>query len=234
MDNALAQIGLTKNEARIYRVLLELGKTQVGVLSRKTGVHRRSIYDVLDRLIEKGLVSYMVENEKRFYCAADPKRIKEMMDAQKEAVDKLMPELEATFLQQKNKQETQFYRGVEGIKTIFEEQIEDGHDVCIIGGSHYAWQVLRFYLPQYTKRRVKKKIKLHAIYALPRHKSPVPLADVRYLPESFLSPVATNVYGGKVAIILWSKDPVAIVIKQQDIARTFKHYFDMLWKVAKP
>gem|GEM_PF-6418743 len=44
MDNALAQIGLTKNEARIYRVLLELGKTQVGVLSRKTGVHRRSCY----------------------------------------------------------------------------------------------------------------------------------------------------------------------------------------------
>ena len=80
MYNELAQIGLTNNEAKIYSILLELGKTQVGVLSRKTGVHRRSIYDVLDRLIEKGLVSYIMENGKRFYLAADPKRIKEIMD----------------------------------------------------------------------------------------------------------------------------------------------------------
>ena len=145
-----------------------------------------------------------------------------------------MPELETKFLQHKTKQETQFYRGIEGIKTIFEEQIEDGHDVFILGGSRYAWQLLRFYIPQYTARRLRKKVKLHAIYALPKHTSPVPLADVRYLPESFLSPVATNIYGGKVAVIVWSKDPVAIVMKQPDIAKAFRNYFDMLWKLAKP
>ena len=55
MLDQLHHIGLTGTEAKIYLVLLDLGKAQAGVLSRKTGIHRRSIYDALDRLIEKGL-----------------------------------------------------------------------------------------------------------------------------------------------------------------------------------
>ncbi len=233
MYEKLENIGLTKVESKIYISILELGKSQVGVLSRKTGVHRRSIYDVLDRLIEKGLVSYILENKKRYYMSTDPKRIEEILEERKQAISLIMPELEAKFYNSKGKQETLFFRGKEGIKTIFEDQIRDGNDVYIIGASHNAKELLKFYIPHYTNNRIKKKMKLHAIYAGKKHQSPVPLSQVRYLPESFASLVSTNIYGNKAAIILWISDPVAILIKQSDIAQTFKNYFDLLWNLAK-
>ncbi len=229
----LTSIGLTPQESKIYTALLDLGKTQVGVLSRKTGVHRRSIYDILDRLLEKGLVSYILENQKRYYAAVNPKRIQELMEQQQKDVLSLLPQLEEKYAKHKTKQETTFFRGKEGIKSIFEDQIQEGKDLYIVGGSKFARELLWYYIPQYTEKRMKNKIKMHALYAGERHKHPIPFAEIKYLPESFASPVATNVYGDKVAIILWSKDPVAILIKQPDIARTFKQYFDVLWKLAR-
>ena len=234
IHNKLVHIGLTKTEAKIYLMLIDITKAQAGVLSRKTGIHRRSIYDALDRLIKKGLVSYIMENDKRFYMATDPKRVQEIIDAQKAEVDNIMPILLAKFAEHKDKQETLFYRGKEGVKTVFEDQIRDGNDVYIIGASHHAKELLKFYIPHYTNKRVKKKIKIHALYAGDKHESEVPLASIRYLPESFASLVSTNIYGDKCAIVLWlPHDPVAILIKQPDIAKTFKKYFQMLWKTAK-
>ena len=234
IHDKLLHVGLTNTEAKIYLMLLDITKAQAGVLSRKTGIHRRSIYDALDRLIKKGLVSYIMENDKRFYIATDPKRIQELIDQQKAEVDDIMPLLLAKFEEHKDKQETRFYRGKEGIKTIFEDQIRDGKDVYIIGASHGAKELLKYYIPHYTNKRVKKKIKLHALYGGPKHDTPVPLASVRYLPNGFTSLVSTNTWGDKAAIILWlAHDPVAILIKQPDIAKTFKKYFDALWSMAK-
>src|SRR3989338_7142664 len=144
-----------------------------------------------------------------------------------------LTELEAKFFHSKGKQETLFFRGKEGIKEIFEDQIREGKDVYIIGASHNAKELLRFYIPHYTNKRIKKKIKLHALYAGKKHDSPVPLAEVRYLPESFSSLVSTNIYGDKVAILVWSDEPVAILIKDKAVSQTYRKYFAMLWEMEK-
>jgi len=233
MHEKLLSIGLTNTEARLYIMLLELGKAPAGILSRKTGIHRRSVYDALDRLIEKGLASYIKENDRRYYLPTDPKRVQEIIEERKDEIYHIMPALQARFVEQAQKQETLFYRGLEGIKTIFEDQIRDGKDVYIIGASHQAKEILRFYLPHYTDKRIKKKIKLHALYAGERHSVAVPGAEVRYLPASFASLVSTSIYGDKVAIVVWMHEPVGILIKQPEVARAFKNYFELLWKRGK-
>ncbi len=233
MYQKLKSIGLTSNEAKIYLMLIDISKSQAGVLSRKTGIHRRSIYDALDRLIEKGLVSYIMENDKRFYMPTDPQRIQDIIDQKRNDILDLMPTLHAKFMETKDKQQTFFYRGKEGIKTVFEDQIAIGKPVYIIGASHHANDHLQYYLPHYTDKRKNKKIKIYALYAGERHETKVPLSKVKYLPKEFSSLVSTNIYGDKAAIILWlPHDPVAIVINQPDIANTFKKYFDALWKIA--
>ena len=53
----LKETGLTDSEARIYLALLELGPSLAGKISRKTGIHRRNVYDITERLIKKGLIA---------------------------------------------------------------------------------------------------------------------------------------------------------------------------------
>ena len=48
----LKQIGLTTNESKVYLALLDLGPSLAGQISRKTGLHRRTVYDTTEGLIK--------------------------------------------------------------------------------------------------------------------------------------------------------------------------------------
>jgi hypothetical protein len=144
-----------------------------------------------------------------------------------------MPLLKAKYGEAKQKEETLFYRGAEGIKTIFEDQVSTGKEVLVLGAASDAEEILKFYLPHYTKKRVSKKVKLKLIYSGGKVKEKIPLSEVKYLPEEFASPVSTNIYGDKVAIIIWRAEPIAILIHDKEISSAYKKYFEVLWKTAK-
>jgi len=55
----LKQIGLTDGEARAYFALLEIGPSTVGPIVARSNIAYSRIYEVLNRLIEKGLVSFV-------------------------------------------------------------------------------------------------------------------------------------------------------------------------------
>ncbi len=60
------ELGLTKNEGKIYEQLVRLGKLGSGDLSRESGVSYSKIYTVLNSLINKGLVNVIPEKSKKF------------------------------------------------------------------------------------------------------------------------------------------------------------------------
>ena len=46
---------------------------------QKTGLHRAVVYDLLERLIEKGLVGHAIKGRKKFFEATNPQRLKEIL-----------------------------------------------------------------------------------------------------------------------------------------------------------
>ena len=58
----LEEVGLTGNEIKVYLALLELGSVTAGDILKKIELHRGAVYDTLDKLIDKGLVSYFIKN----------------------------------------------------------------------------------------------------------------------------------------------------------------------------
>ena len=112
----------------------------------------------------------------------------------------------------KEKQETNFYKGKEGLKAIFEDQL-NYKEILILGASPQAYEILKFYFKWYDKKRIKKKIKVKII-AYDRKITNIPLAEIRYLPKKYESPVAMNIYGNKTAIILWAEKPIVIAIRE--------------------
>ena len=83
----------------------------------------------------------------------------------------------------------------------------------------------------------KRGIKVKIIFRESARKSDyikqIPLADIRYIPDKDSSPLAINIYGDKTAIILWTPEPIGILIKEKEISGGYRKYFDMLWKGAK-
>ncbi len=226
--------GLTENEAKVYKALLELGPNQAGIISRKTGLHRRVVYDTTEMLIKKGLIGYILKNNKKLFQASDPKRFLEIIKEKEEAINNVMPVMLDFYKQTKEKEETNFYKGKLGLKTVFEDQLREGiKEVLILGGSQKANEMFQFYFKWYNKRRQEKKIKMKIIFNS-REEKKIPYAEVRYLPQKYSSPLAINIYGDKVAIILWSKEnPFAVVIKNKEVSGGYKKHFDLMWKISK-
>jgi sugar-specific transcriptional regulator TrmB len=234
----IKQAGLTENEAQVYLALLEMGARPAGTISRKTGLHRRVIYDTTDRLIKKGLIGYIVENNRKIFHASNPNRLIEIVEAQKQNIFESLGEMALLFNQSKEKQreDTMVFKGKSGLKSVFEDQIEQGKEIFIIGGSEVAYELMEFYFNWFDKRRKSKKIPIKIIFNSPlRLKIPkIPLSEIRFLPEKYSSPLSVNIYGDRTAIIFWDKEkPLAILIKQKEIAEGYKKYFDLIWKVSK-
>ncbi len=231
MKEELKEIGLTENECKLYLALIQYGPSLAGFLSRRAGLHRRNVYDVAEMLIKKGLIGYIVKNNRRYFEASDPRKIIEMMHEKESLLQPVIDTLTEQFSVSKEKQETNFYKGKEGLKTIFEDQL-NYKEILILGASIKAYEILQFYFIWYDKKRKQKKIKSRIITSDKKIRK-VPLAHIKYLPEKYVSPVAVNIYGDKTAIILWAADPLAIVIKNKEISEGYRNYFEILWKVAK-
>jgi sugar-specific transcriptional regulator TrmB len=230
----LRQLGLTTNEALVYTALLEMGSCLAGQISRRIGLHRRTVYDTTEMLIKKGLIGYIIKNNRRMFEASNPQKFLEIIKEKENLVNEALPEMMMFYQQTKEKQETNFYKGKQGLKTVFEDQLETGKEILILGASPLAYDILQFYFKWFDERRKKDKIKTRIIFNQTDKKLNIPLSEIRYLPQKYNSPLAINIYGDKVAIILWSKEnPLAIVIKNKEISEGYMKYFEMMWSTAK-
>jgi len=234
----LKNAGLTENEITVYSCLLELGARPAGPISRKTGLHRRVIYDVTERLIQKGLIGYILENNKKMFHAANPSRFLEIIEEEKRGMETIMPQMLQLFNQEKEKpkEDTLFFKGKNGLKSIFEDQIAEGKEILIVDTSNIAYEMFEIYFHWFDKRRKQKKIPVKLIFneIEKKAKPSIPLAELRYLPKEYSTPAAINIYGDNGAIIHWNKEkPFAVLIKQKEIAEGYRKYFKLLWKSAK-
>jgi len=234
MSQELKQAGLTENESKVYLALIDLGPSLAGQIARKTGLHRRTVYDTTEMLIQKGLIGYIKENNRKLFQASNPDRLLEIIREKERQISPLIESLQLKYHStKKEKEETNFYKGKEGLKTVFEDQL-NSKEILILGASPLAYETLQFYFKWYDKARKQKNIKARIIATSKTiKKTKIPLAEIKYLPEKYSNPVAVNIYNDKTAIILWAKEPIAILIKNKEIADGYKNYFELMWKIAK-
>jgi len=233
VDKVLLDAGLSKSEVKVYLALLRNGESLAGRISQLTGIHRRNVYDITERLIQKGAIGYIIKNNRRFFEAVDPGRFLEVLKQREYELIKSMPMLKEIYSSKKEKQETNFYKGVEGLKGVFQDQLLDNKEVLILGASKSAFSIMPFYFKWYDKDRVKKKIKVRMITSESFEKK-IPLSEIKHLPYGYANPLAINIYKDKVALILWSKEkPLAIVIKNKEISDSYRKYFEFMWGSAR-
>ena len=60
MEEELKLLGLNNSEVKVYLTLLELNQALASEIAKKSGIPRASIYDVLRRLEDEGLVSHVI------------------------------------------------------------------------------------------------------------------------------------------------------------------------------
>src|SRR3989338_5753927 len=190
-QEALIEAGLTKNEAKVYLALLKIGSASASEITRKSGVHRVNVYDVVHRLIEKGLISMVTRSNKNYYTASNPEELLKMIDNKKEIVQQSIPELLADYKNAPEKQDVHYFKGPDGVITAYYMMLEQKKPIYVIGSSGNTRTFLKHRHIQWDRERYKLKIPIRMLcYESVRTENIGGKGDwkIKFLPDKYKNP----------------------------------------------
>ncbi len=87
MEQYLQELGFTAGEERVYLALLRIGHSTTGAIAKEANVSRSKLYEILEKLARKGIVSHYKKNNVAYFSAPPPKRILEYLKEKEEHIE---------------------------------------------------------------------------------------------------------------------------------------------------
>lgn len=246
----LTKIGLSDGEIKVYKALLELGECTKTILAKTSGIAPSNIYDVTNRLIEKGLVSKVERNGIAHFSAANPRHILDFVESKQKEIEKekqlaelMLPALLAQFGQVQQKTGVEVFEGWNGLKTVFEDLLAEckSGDECFVFGASRGEsdkQADIFFL-KYSRAREEKGIHTRIIFneELRTRKQRIEYFlqskayTVKFMQQN--TPSEIMLYKNVTCINILTNSPITIRIRSSEVTQSFKQYFDTMWRIAK-
>ena len=243
------EIGLTKGEIKAYLALLKIGSSSTGLISKQSQVSRSKLYSVLDRLEKKGLVTHVDKNGVTYFQAVEPSKVSDYLKAKESKIkeltkkfEKFLPQLEAFHADSSKSQKVAVYQGLKGLTVAHEHlYLKLKKNDCYYylgipsnqpGAHHLYWQ-------RDHVRRSKLGIKCKLLFnqdtdvKILKNRNKYSGSEARYMPSSVKTPAYFLIYKDTVMIAIAQKNPLAIEIQSEDIAKSFKAYFDEFWSQSE-
>lgn len=248
INTFLEELGLAKNEIKVYLSLLKFGSTTTTRIIKDIGINTSKVYESLERLLKKGLVSYTIIKNKKHWNAENPEKINSFLEEEKNKIEKKKSEAKKIIndlkkIAELNETESEYkiYEGLKGIKTARENVLNvlnKGDVFYLILSSYPDDDNLHAFWEDFQERRAKKGIKYKAIFNeklknIGKTRKKLANSKIKFIQSTFLSPTWTEIYGDSVAIGVLGKNPSMFVIKNKDVSTGFLNYFESLWKIAK-
>nr|MBA4405591.1 hypothetical protein [Nanoarchaeum sp.] len=241
--DSLKKFGLSEKEAKVYLASLELGDSSASEISLKSNLPRTLMYDILERLIELGLISYSIKDNKKYFNAASPKELIRILKEKEEVIKEILPLLEEIHKTEGIKRpKVEIYEGKEGMKTVMNNILRsDIKEFFAYGSSRSSFEIIPAFIEEWHKDRIKRKITMNILYnntkeARERVKTwtkSLEYVNFKFMPIELESLTATLIYSDNVVLQSWTKEPFAVVIESKNMAENQKRYFKELWKIAK-
>lgn len=243
INKDLERLGLSPTESTLYLALLKLGVSDVQSLIQETNLYKSNIYQSLERLIEKGLVSKVLDSNKRIYQIQEPRSLIDFIEKKKHEIE--IQEQIARDLSKKvkiKKKELSFsetasvMRGIPAVKQVFNEIIELGKDYIAFGAPRESEIMGDLFWQNIHLRQHHNNIKVKMIFhkSLQHWKRKVRFSNItlKFQEEDFEPITETVVYGNKTAIIVWEEKPIVTIIINKHVSDSYRQIFEVLWKNA--
>ncbi|MDP4008283.1 MAG: helix-turn-helix domain-containing protein [Candidatus Peregrinibacteria bacterium] len=235
----IQDIGLSEKEARVYLASLEVGNNKVSVIAKKCGLNRVTTYDVLERLLEHGLVSLVIKDNQKMYAALDPKSFVNRSKDKLKNLEKALPLLKK-LSSKTDHPKIEYFEGINGIKQVYADTLTAKSEILNYASSELIRKIWPEYDDEYITERIKRKIFLRGIAINDEcglkvvQENEKSYRDIRLVPNDLFDfSNEINIYDDKISIISLKHDLVGIIIENEDIANTQRSIFKMAWEFTK-
>lgn len=245
INNVLQQLNFSDKEIVVYLDLQKIGQATPTQLARRTGVNRTSVYDIVQILLQRGIISQYKKHGRIYVVALDPshlvthlrsesKKQEQRLVDQIKQVEAILPNLLSLHLVQTNKPTVTFFEGEHGMREAYEETLKSQEFIRAFANVQTMHEGLPSFFPEYYQRRAKKKIFIRAI--LPKNDLSLErathdqqeLRETRFLPEDQTFTPEINLFDDKMLVASWI-EKMAILITSKELVDLQKMLFDFTW-----
>ena len=234
----LKEYGLSEKEALVYLELLPLGKINLQEIAKRVNLARTTIYNTLNYLISKGLVSFIINKGVRFYEATDPNKLLDKLNEKKELINSILPELESLKKTIKESSSVEIFQGSKGLFTVLSDVFKKKQQTYYFGSYSLSVEVLKHQPKHFRTIRLDRKIPAkividnydEEIFYDEEYKK---ITKIRFNESLKDFPCMIFIYGNKVALYTLKKDVIGIIISNEQVADAMKMIFDIYWNNSK-
>lgn len=240
---------INQTEKKILASLYKLERGSVVELAKDTLINRTTLYPILEKLIEKGLVSKIkLEGGTRFQPISkeefrlwSERKEKELKEKNQEVLDWIGSQSKGEKISLIS--DVRYFEGEEGVKNLYADSWRNNAGKIIYAITDYknAYRTLGdFFRNEYFPQRIKRGVQVKNL--LPKSKEGAKdfkerkkfLRDMKFIELFQDLNIEINIYDSKVSIVAFDeKNPTGVLIKNEKIAEAIKNIFEYLWKSVK-
>lgn len=242
---SLESLGLTHNEAIAYVSLSKLGSAKTGQLLKESGLNTGKVYEILDSLKRKGLVSETIIDNVKHFTAAPPDRLIEYINKKKEALEheiklakSLIPDIEKIRESKLEPSRIVIYTGFNGFKTAVWEAtktLKPKEEILAMGVRASKGEEFNTVWTAWAEQTLKnnhERVIFSDKGSFYNYKLKSKYSQIKFLEST--TPNAMTIFGDHTMLILQYDEPVRVIfIHDETTVSTFISMFEQLWKVAK-
>lgn len=242
LESILETLGLSTIEAECYEKLLPLGSVPIAELTAAMKRHPQIVYRLVDQLAAKGLAVTETRLHRRYVRAEDPRTLERVQQEKLRKIREALPSLHALQHQPQGAR-VHIERGGEATRNLrrraFSELPVDGtYYILSPSGEHFYDVVGMEHVEQLEQLRMKRRVKKRMLAVEGQRKfleveKRWKFSEIRYLPETYPVPTSTNIFGNTVYVQIWSQETIVIVIESAEVAKSYKDFFETLWKMGR-
>ncbi len=240
VKSSLIEYGLDEKEISVYLFLLQNGINSANGISVGTGILRQTVYDTVSKLENKGLVSEVIKNDKKYFIAQDPEAFISILKDKEIIVKNVMSELKSIKNISLDKTSTKQFNGLKGIKLIYEDFLKSKTEIKTIQQDIPEKLLKEYFIENFSIKRVEKKIQIKILKSgIETEFQKLINTDKKKFREvkliSSLDGVDSHIvlYNGKIAFLDYRDEPSGIVIENEVFSKSFEIIFNILWKMGK-
>ena len=228
----------------MYSALFELGSSTTGPLYKNAGVSQSKVYEILQRLKDKGLASYIVKGDVTYWQPANPQtylekisRDLEQIKQRKKILEKELPNLiKNNNYSQENVIVFEEFSGFRNAMLGFQESFSKGDELLVFSSPKNIKEPYLTFLLQYTNERVKRNISARVIYGKGMKEFASSLhgtkkTEIRFV--NIITPSTIGIGPDRVILMNWGEKPKFIVLTGKDIVKSYHSFFESFWQIAK-
>ncbi|XOU94440.1 MAG: TrmB family transcriptional regulator [Candidatus Kerfeldbacteria bacterium] len=251
MKQLLSLFNLRSVEASLYETLFYHGMMSASKLAKKVSVSRTSVYDLLERLVELGLVIETAKAGIKMFTVQPPKKLKLLLKEKQSAIENANTTLDHfqklyTSQQQSIRPQLEIYEGKQALQQMMKDMLLY-RDMTVYAFWPIA-HIMKLLSPQFIKQfhqeRINRNVQLKVIWPKSQMNivkqnsfltpNQTEKREARIAPETMDCSLGYSIYGNTVRYLSSSKENFGFLVQSQELVTMMKSQFNAIWSISKP